>query len=74
MLINTYDMIEELAKLKGEIPGVPTGFIDLDSLLTGLHKGELVILGARPAMGGSGGPARSGLVRKMSKSSQEYNI
>jgi len=51
VLINTYDMIEELAKLKGEIPGVPTGFIDLDSLLTGLHKGELVILGARPAMG-----------------------
>ena len=42
---------ESLKQLKGEIPGVPTGFIDLDSLLTGLHKGELVILGARPAMG-----------------------
>jgi len=30
---------------------VPTGFIDLDSLLTGLHPGELIIIGARPAMG-----------------------
>ena len=31
--------------------GVPTGFVDLDNLLTGLHGGELVIVGARPSMG-----------------------
>ena len=46
-----YDKIAELAKLKGEIAGVPTGFIDLDETLTGLHPGELIIVGARPAMG-----------------------
>ena len=46
-----YNKIEELAKLKGELGGVPTGFIDLDSMLTGLHPGELIIVGARPAMG-----------------------
>ena len=46
-----YNKIEELAKLKGELAGVPTGFIDLDSMLTGLHPGELIIVGARPAMG-----------------------
>ena len=46
-----YQKIEELAKLKGELAGVPTGFIDLDSMLTGLHPGELIIVGARPAMG-----------------------
>ena len=46
-----YEKIEELAKLKGELAGVPTGFIDLDSMLTGLHPGELIIVGARPAMG-----------------------
>ena len=46
-----YQKIEELAKLKGELGGVPTGFIDLDSMLTGLHPGELIIVGARPAMG-----------------------
>jgi len=51
ILVNTYDMIEDLAKRKGEISGVPTGFIDLDNLLTGLHAGELIVLGARPAMG-----------------------
>ena len=46
-----YQKIEELAKLKGRLAGVPTGFIDLDSMLTGLHPGELIIVGARPAMG-----------------------
>ena len=51
VLVTTYQQIEELAKQKGEIAGVPTGFIDLDSLLTGLHPGELVVVGARPAMG-----------------------
>jgi replicative DNA helicase len=33
--------------------GVPTGFIDLDSMTSGLHPGQLVILAARPAMGKS---------------------
>ena len=50
-LEKAYDYIEELAKQHGEIAGVPTGFIDLDSMLTGLHPGELIIIGARPAMG-----------------------
>ena len=51
VLVNTYSIIEELARQKGQIAGVPTGFIDLDSMLTGLHAGELIIIGARPAMG-----------------------
>lgn len=33
--------------------GVPTGFVDLDSMTSGLHPGQLVILAARPAMGKS---------------------
>lgn len=51
VLQNTYANIEELAKLKGRISGVPTGFTALDNMLTGLHGGELIILGARPSMG-----------------------
>ena len=51
VLVNTYEEIEELAKLKGQIAGVPTGFVDLDNMLTGMHAGELIILGARPSMG-----------------------
>lgn len=35
----------------GTSDGVPTGFIDLDDLLGGLHPSELVILAARPSMG-----------------------
>ena len=53
VLPDTYLKIEELARLKGSIDGVPTGFVDLDNLLTGLHGGELVIVGARPSMGKS---------------------
>ncbi|MDO5580019.1 MAG: replicative DNA helicase [Planctomycetia bacterium] len=36
---------------EGASDGVPTGFIDLDDLLGGLHPSELVILAARPSMG-----------------------
>jgi replicative DNA helicase len=43
--------IQRLHELKGGIDGVPTGFTDLDYLLTGLHGGELVLMGARPSMG-----------------------
>jgi replicative DNA helicase len=51
VLTNTYEQMEELARLKGGVSGVPTGFFGLDSLLTGLHGGELVLVGARPSMG-----------------------
>ena len=49
--VRSFDIIEELAKNHGAVAGVPTGFIDLNSLLTGLHPGELIVVGARPAMG-----------------------
>ena len=51
VLTSTYEQMEELARLKGGVSGVPTGFYGLDSLLTGLHGGELVLVGARPSMG-----------------------
>ena len=51
VLASAYEQMEELARLKGGVSGVPTGFIGLDSLLTGLHGGELVLVGARPSMG-----------------------
>ncbi|KAF1005453.1 MAG: Replicative DNA helicase [Luteibacter sp.] len=35
----------------GKIPGIPTGLSDLDDVLGGLHDSDLVIIGARPAMG-----------------------
>jgi replicative DNA helicase len=33
------------------ISGLPTGFMDLDKLLSGLQPGEMTILAARPSMG-----------------------
>lgn len=43
--------LEILAKNKSEITGLATGFYDLDKATSGLHGGELIILGARPAVG-----------------------
>jgi len=50
-LEEAYKKIAELVENKGQIAGVPTGFYDLDDTLTGLHPGELIIVGARPGMG-----------------------
>lgn len=51
VMTKTLAQIEELFRNKGQIQGVPTGFSELDRLLTGLHGGELVLVGARPSMG-----------------------
>ncbi len=36
---------------KGGITGIPTGFIDLDRMLTGLKNSDLILVAARPGMG-----------------------
>ena len=51
ILINVIGEIEEASRHKGRVNGVPTGFTDLDTKLTGLHGGELILIAARPAMG-----------------------
>ena len=48
---NVLRNIREASRQKGNITGVPTGFIDLDDMLTGLHGSELILVAARPAMG-----------------------
>lgn len=50
-LIQTWEQIQHLHENQGEVRGVPTGFPDLDGLLAGLQKSDLVILAARPSMG-----------------------
>ncbi|MEG1890491.1 MAG: replicative DNA helicase [Clostridia bacterium] len=51
VLMSTFDQIEEMSRLKGRLAGVPTGIYDLDRMLTCMHGGELILIGARPAMG-----------------------
>ena len=39
------------AKATGDVDGTPTGFVELDRMIGGLHGSELIILAARPSMG-----------------------
>ena len=43
--------IERLAQTRGEVTGIPSGFIDIDKLTSGFHENQLIIVAARPAMG-----------------------
>lgn len=43
--------IRSLRERKEVVTGIPTGFRDLDSLTSGLHNSELIIVAARPSMG-----------------------
>jgi replicative DNA helicase len=51
LLDATLDRLEQLYENKGGLVGTPTGFLDLDELLSGLQPNALYIVGARPAMG-----------------------
>ena len=42
---------ESAFKREGQLSGIPTGFTDLDQLLGGFHKTDLLILAGRPSMG-----------------------
>lgn len=51
ILSEAFNRIDELHKEKGALRGIPTGFKNLDNLLAGLQKSDLVILAARPSVG-----------------------
>lgn len=54
VLSDYYDRIDDLAKRADDIMGVPTGFIDLDRLLSGLQPSDLLIIAGRPGQGKTG--------------------
>ncbi|MBE6937144.1 MAG: replicative DNA helicase [Ruminococcaceae bacterium] len=43
--------MKELAGQGGKLPGLPTGFRDLDFYISGLNRSDLIILAARPGVG-----------------------
>ncbi len=45
------ERLEQLQKHDGGMRGIPSGFKDLDALLSGFQKSDLIILAARPSMG-----------------------
>lgn len=51
VLKTAQEQLENMAKNKSAITGLPTGFYDLDKTTAGLHEGELIIIAARPGMG-----------------------
>ena len=50
-LADSFDRIDALHKSGGGLRGVPTGFVDLDSVLSGMQQSNLLILAARPGQG-----------------------
>jgi len=50
-LVESFERLDELQKMGNELRGVSTGFNDLDSVLAGMQKSNLLILAARPGMG-----------------------
>jgi len=53
ILTESFDRLDELHKDKGKIRGLPTGYKDLDNVLAGLQRSDLIVLAARPSMGKS---------------------
>jgi replicative DNA helicase len=47
----SFRTIDQLSQSKELVTGLPTGFVDLDEMTSGLQKGDLIIIAARPAMG-----------------------
>ena len=51
MVEDTIETIERICSHDEEVSGLSTGFTDLDKMMSGMHKGNLIILAGRPSMG-----------------------
>ncbi|MEI7498542.1 MAG: replicative DNA helicase [Candidatus Falkowbacteria bacterium] len=51
LLADAFERIDELHRQSGKLRGLSCGFTDIDNLLAGLQKSDLIILAARPSVG-----------------------
>ncbi len=51
VLFENIRLLQEIEKQGGDTKGIPTGFRDVDKILSGFHKTDLIILAARPGVG-----------------------
>ncbi len=51
VLAQSFDRLDEIQKRGTGMRGIPTGFRDLDNVLTGLQESNLIILASRPGVG-----------------------
>jgi replicative DNA helicase len=51
LMEHTLELLDNLTRSTSGVTGLPTGYLDLDRQLTGFHRGELLVLAARPGLG-----------------------
>ena len=51
VVLNAIEKIEKSSRTKGSVTGIPTGFMDLDSQMSGFQPSDLILVAARPSMG-----------------------
>lgn len=51
IILETFDKINTIYESKGGLTGIPSGFVDLDALTSGLQPSDLILVAARPSMG-----------------------
>ena len=51
VVIKAIEHIRLVAKTKGNVTGIATGFIDLDRMTAGFQPSDLILIAARPSMG-----------------------
>lgn len=51
IVLTNLERLHALQQQEGGLTGIPTGFIDLDHILNGLNRSNLILVAARPAMG-----------------------
>jgi replicative DNA helicase len=51
LVMEAIEQIEKLYENRGSVTGLPTGFVELDRMTSGLHPAEMIVIAARPSMG-----------------------
>jgi replicative DNA helicase len=51
LVMAAIEQIERLYENRGSVTGLPTGFVELDRMTSGLHPAEMIVIAARPSMG-----------------------
>jgi replicative DNA helicase len=51
LVMAAIEQIEKLYENRGSVTGLPTGFVELDRMTSGLHPSEMIVIAARPSMG-----------------------
>lgn len=51
VVLNVFDRLEKASQTAGTITGLPTGYIDLDTQLSGLQPSDFILIAARPSVG-----------------------